>query len=150
MRLLLSRKIDAPYKRILLVAFLVVILLTLLFRSINQENDIDKISNIDATEIVDIRIAGHTITEETSIAEITSAMNDVRAFTFQQGGCYKPTRMIVLLRSGEVLQLAVAIKRDERIALIQLIGDDLPPCIYGRPMYSKALPQVFIHQGINI
>jgi hypothetical protein len=146
----LSRKIDTPHKQIALVAFLVVVLLTFLFLAINQKNDIDIISSIDTTEVVNIQIAGNTIIEEASIAEITSAMNDVRAFTFQQGGCYRPTRMVILLHSDKALQLAVAVKRDERIVLIQIIEDNLPPCIYGRPMYSKALLQVLINQGISI
>lgn len=145
-----SRRVDSTARMIALAVLFISILVVLYSRYAAQQADMSTLTNLETPQVREIRVGGRSFSDYAHISLIVSELRQVTTYTFKAGGCFVPTRMIILLHSGTSLQLAVALVPENNAALIQVVNNDLPPCIYGRPLYSEKLPQILSEIGVKL
>jgi len=146
----LSRNINSTSRKVLLVLLFLAVAIGFAVSYFAQQQEVTTISNLNTSDIIAIDVVGQSVVEPARIERIVSELKHAKAYSFSQGGCFPPVRMTIRLRSGSDLQLGVALVPKDSSALIQVIAQDLPPCIFGRPMYSTGLPNVLSSMGIDL
>jgi hypothetical protein len=134
-------------KKTLLLTIFVVFIVSFVWDAFQQAREIESLSNIQTSKVRQIVIGGKLIQEPEAVHDIITALSDVQPYVLSNEGCYTPV-FLTITSSNQHYILAVAQSRKRDVIIVQVLYNETPKCMYGSPLYSSSLAQVF--RSLNI